>query len=159
MRRTVIGCVTIGFSICLGYLGYVLSTQANEPAFAFTTSVEPKPIDVNMHDFMEGVFQAPYRRLKQIMATEPKDAATWKALRSDALILAEGGNLILLRKPDKDLDAWQRYSVASRDAGGELVMAAKKKDFQGATVAYHAMLSHCNACHKQFLDGKQQLAP
>lgn len=32
--------------------------------------VMPKPVDVNMHDFMEGVFQAPYRRLKVAMAME-----------------------------------------------------------------------------------------
>src|SRR4051812_3057421 len=30
-----------------------------------------KPVPVNMHDFMEGVFQSPYRRLKAAMATEP----------------------------------------------------------------------------------------
>src|SRR5436190_23732152 len=70
-----------------------------EPAKA-----EPKPVPVNMHDFMEGVFQAPYKRLKTAMTAEPKDNAGWKAVRSDALILAEGGNLLLVRLPEKDAD-------------------------------------------------------
>jgi len=123
------------------------------------TKATPKPVPVNMHDFMEGVFQSPYKRLKTGMAAEPKDAAGWKAIRSDALILAEGGNLLLLRLPEKDVDLWTKYSVDSRDAGADMVKAAKAKDFAGAKKAYELMLTHCNACHKKFEDGKHILAP
>lgn len=121
--------------------------------------VAPKPVPVSMHDFMEGVFQSPYKRLKAGMAAAPTDAAAWKALRSDALILAEGGNLLLIRLPEKDGDLWAKYSADSRDAGAELVKAAKAKDFPGAKKAYEAMLNHCNACHKKFEDGKHILTP
>src|SRR5947207_3200820 len=78
---------------------------------ADTKSEKPaaKPVPVNMHDFMEGVFQSPYRRLKAAMATEPKNDAEWKALRSDALILAEGGNLLLMRLPEKEGGHWTKY--------------------------------------------------
>jgi cytochrome c556 len=117
------------------------------------------PVDVNMHDFMEGMFQAPYRRLKVALATEPKDAAGWKAVRSDALILAEGSNLLLTRKPKADAELWSKHSVASRDSGAELLKAAKAKDYTAARKAYVAMLDHCNACHKKFEDGKHILAP
>ncbi|MFO0811420.1 MAG: hypothetical protein U0746_22550 [Gemmataceae bacterium] len=117
------------------------------------------PVTTSMHDFMESVFQSPYRRLKTAMATEPKDNAGWKAIRSDAMILAEGGNLLLTRKPEKNADKWDEFSAASRDAGADLFRAAKKKDFATAKKAYASMLNHCNACHKQFDDGKNQLAP
>ncbi len=120
---------------------------------------EAVPVPVSMHDLMEGAFQAPYRRLKAGLAAEPKDAAAWKAIRSDALILAEGGNGLLARKPAKDADEWARYSVASRDAGAALFKAAKAKDAPAAKKAYEAMLGHCNACHKKFEDGKHMLAP
>lgn len=119
----------------------------------------PRPVPVNMHDFMEGVFQSPYKRLKAAMAAEPKDAAGWRAIRSDALILAEGGNLLLLRLPKKDADLWIKSSVDSRDSGADLVKAARAKDFTGAKKAYEAMLHHCNACHKKFEDGKHILTP
>jgi hypothetical protein len=112
-----------------------------------------------MHDFMEGVFQSPYKRLKTAMAAEPRDAAGWKAIRSDALILAEGGNFLLLRLPEKDADVWARHSADSRDAGAKVVKAAKAKDFSGAKKAYEAMLGHCNACHKKFEEGKHILTP
>lgn len=121
--------------------------------------VEIVPVPVNMHDFMEGVFQGPYRRLKTAMAAEPKDNAGWKAVRGDALILAEGGNLLLTRKPEKDAAEWSKYSAASRDSGADLVKAARAKDFPAAKKAYEAMLGHCNACHKKFEDGKHILAP
>ncbi len=119
----------------------------------------PVPVDVSMHDFMEGVFQGPYRRLKASIAAEPKDNAGWKAIRSESLILAEGGNLLLLRKPEKDAEKWTEYSIASRDAGAEVFKAAKKKDYAAAKKAYQTMIVSCNACHKQFDGGKNQLAP
>jgi mono/diheme cytochrome c family protein len=93
------------------------------------------------------------------MATAPADNPAWKALRSDALILAEGSNLLLLRKPEKDAEAWAKFSVDSRDAGAELVKAGKQRDFAAAKAAYEKMLTHCNACHKQFDNGKHQLEP
>ncbi len=117
------------------------------------------PVPTSMHDFMEGVFQGPYKRLKLVMIAEPKDNAGWKAIRGDALILAEGGNLLLLRKPEKDADEWTKYSVASRDAGADMVKAAKAKDYPASKKAYEAMLNHCNACHKKFDNGKNQLVP
>jgi hypothetical protein len=126
---------------------------------SLVASGEVKPIDVNMHDFMEGVFQAPYKRLKIAMAQEPKDNAAWKAIRSDALILAEGGNLLLSRQPEENKADWIQHSELSRDAGGEFVAAAKKKDFAAAKVAYEKMLTHCNDCHKQFEEGKHILTP
>jgi hypothetical protein len=119
----------------------------------------PVPVETSMHDFMEGVFQGPYRRLKVSMAAEPKDNAGWKAIRGEALILAEGGNLLLLRKPAMDAEEWVKYSAASRDAGADLFKAAKAKDFTASKKAYEAMLTHCNACHKKFDDGKNQLTP
>jgi hypothetical protein len=112
-----------------------------------------------MHDFMKGLFQGPYRRLKAGIASEPKDNAGWKVIRSEAIILAEGGNLLLMRKPEKDADKWTEYSVASRDAAAEVFKAAKKKDFVGAKKAYLTMIAACNDCHKRFDDGKNQLMP
>lgn len=153
--------VVAGLAVML-VVAYGLSSQATaeQPGAA-----DDKPadqgvaLDTSMHDFMEGVFQGPYRRLKAAMETETKSNATWKSIRGETLILAEGGNLLLLRKPKKDVEAWIKYSVASRDAGAEMLKAAKKKDAAATMKAYRAMLTHCNACHKQFDNGKNQLEP
>src|SRR5579862_5043618 len=60
------------------------------------------PVDRSMHEFMEYYFQPTYLRLKPVMAAAPADNAGWKAIKADSLLLAEGGNLLLLRTPLRD---------------------------------------------------------
>ena len=120
---------------------------------------ESIPVEQSMHEFMEYVFQPTYLRLKAQMAAEPPDNKAWKAVKSDALILAEGGNLLLIRQPEKDTKSWQDLSAQVRGLGGELYQAAKKKDYKSAHQHYKAMLIKCNACHQQFAKGEHQLEP
>lgn len=123
------------------------------------SAAEPQPVETDMHEFMEYVFQPTYKRLKPAMASEPKDNAVWKEIKSTSLILAEGGNLLLFRVPEKNAAAWNADSIAVRDLGGELYRAAQKKDYPTALTHYKAMLTKCNSCHNQFADGKHQLSP
>lgn len=122
-------------------------------------AAEPQPVEDDMHEFMEYVFQPTYKRLKAAMATEPSENGAWKEIKSTSLILAEGGNLLLERAPEKDTAAWDEYSIAVRTLGGDLYHAAKKKDYAAASTAYKAMLQKCNACHDKFAHGEHQLAP
>lgn len=119
----------------------------------------PLVIEDSMHEFMEYVFQPTYRRLKVTMATEPESNSGWKAMKSDALILAESCNLLFPRTPDEDGDDWKKFSADSRTYGADLYQAARAKDFDKATGAYKMMLNSCNACHRQFENGKHILKP
>jgi hypothetical protein len=119
----------------------------------------PVPVKASMHDYMEALFQGPYKRLKPAMAAEPKDTAGWKVIRSEALALAEGSNGLFLRKPEQEAAEWTKHSVASRDAAAEVYKAARAKDFGAAKKAYTTMLGHCNACHKKFDEHNHQLEP
>jgi len=119
----------------------------------------PEVVEDSMHEFMEYVFQPTYRRLKVTMAAEPVDNGGWKALKSDSLILAESCNLLFARLPEKDADDWARHATASRTEGSALYQAARSKDFVKATSAYKKMLNNCNACHRQFENGKHILVP
>jgi len=139
-------------------LGAYFQTTANAVP-ASDLALQMVPVDTNMHDFMEGMFQAPYRRLKASIAAEPTDNNGWKAIRSDVLILAEGSNLLVLRKQEKDQAKWDEISVASKNAGEMAFKAAKTKNFAETRKAYESMLVHCNDCHKTFANGKHQLAP
>ena len=118
-----------------------------------------RPVDDDMHHFMEYVFEPSYKRLKTQMAEEPKDKEGWKAIKGDSLTLAEVANLLMTRAPDEDADAWREQSAAVRVHGGELYQAARKSDFAAARKAYVTMLNNCNACHTKFADGKHQLQP
>ena len=165
MRQRLGWMVVLGCVFCIGMVNWKSTNLANATGAAEVAADEPstepgpKPVDVTMHDFMEGAFLFPYRRLKEQMATEPTALPAWKAIRSDALILAEGGNLLLIRTPKEDVADWNRYSIESRDAGQAMIKAAKKKDFEKTTEHYKQMLVHCNACHDQFANGKHQLEP
>jgi len=117
------------------------------------------PVEESMHEFMEYVFQPTWLRLKASMAAAPADNKGWKAVKSDALILAESCSLLFARKPDEHGEDWVKHAAASKTHGAELYKAAKEKNFEAATMAYKAMLNNCNACHKQFEDGKHILQP
>jgi hypothetical protein len=117
------------------------------------------PVDRSMHEFMEYYFQPTYLRLKGVMAAAPAGNPNWKAIKADSMILAEGGNLLLLRTPLKDPARWNEMSVAVRDAAGQLYKAARKRDIEATRKSYEQMLINCNSCHKQFAAGKHMLAP
>lgn len=118
-----------------------------------------EPVESDMHEFMEYIFQPTFRRLKPAMASEPTEKSVWKAIKSDALILAEGGNLLLDRQPEDDRADWVKHSVQVREFGGQLYRAAKAKDYATARSHYESMTQNCNACHHQFAGGEHILAP
>ncbi len=132
------------------------SLQAAPPE---TTSGAAKPVESDMHEFMEYVFQPTFKRLKPVMAAEPADNAAWKTIKADGLILAEGGNLLLIRQPKDDAADWVNHSVQVRDFGGQLYRAAKAKDYTNARKHYESMVKNCNACHQQFAGGEHILTP
>lgn len=119
----------------------------------------PKPVEADMHEFMEYVFQPTYLRLKPAMAAEPKDRGGWKTIKADSLSLAEAGNLLIGRSPEKDDKVWDEMSIAVRESGGSLYQAAKKKDYKEARQHFETMLKKCNACHDKYAGGEHQLSP
>ena len=126
-----------------------------------TTASEsiPRAVETSLHEFMEYVFEPPYKRLRELLAAEPAETRAWKAVKSDSLILAEAENLLLLRLPAEGANAWSRDAVATRDSGSQLYQAARAKDYPSARQSYLGMLDRCNTCHKHFAEGKHQLKP
>jgi hypothetical protein len=120
---------------------------------------QAEPVETDMHEFMEYYFEPTYHRLKASMAVENKDRPVWKAIKADAMILAEGGNLTLQRTPDEDSAAWNQFSVDVREHGKALYTAARQQNAAAARKSYETMLKRCNACHDKFADGEHQLEP
>jgi len=140
--------------------GWLWSESATQNAVAAEEASDAaEPVEPDMHEFMEYVFQPTFKRLKPAMAEAPADNAGWKAIKADSLILAEGGNLLLSRQPDEDAADWVKHSVQVRDFGGQLYRAAKAKDYEAARKHYTSMVQNCNACHHQFANGEHILAP
>lgn len=136
-------------------------TASNPTVFAANKAAAPAPeaVEDDMHEFMEYVFQPAYKRLKPAMASAPADNSGWKVIKAESLLLAEGGNLTMLRAPENHADAWNKVSAEVREHGKALYAAGRKKNFEAAQTAYRAMLQSCNQCHKQFAGGEHQLKP
>ena len=64
-------------------------------------------------------------------------------LGNDAMILAEGGNLLLTRMPSGDKKAaWESHSKKVRELGQQLYLSAKKKEGARSDRTYRAMLKN-----------------
>ena len=152
MKRTLLALAAIVLAVSSTAIWFVSAAAA--PA-----GPQAAPVEKDMHEFMEYVFEPTYKRLKTAMAAAPADNAGWKGIKSDALILAEGGNLLLVRTPAENGPAWNELSAIVRDLGGKLYQSAKAKDYPSARQNYEAMLLKCNACHDKFAEGEHQLMP
>ena len=148
-------------SLFAGLAAGVFWTTASTPVAAYPGEKADAalPVESDMHEFMEYVFQPTYKRLKTAMASKPANNQDWKGIKADSLILAEAGNLMLIRKPEEDAADWSKHSIQVRDFGGQMYRAAKAKDYQLAKKHYESMISNCNACHHQFAGGEHILKP
>lgn len=140
---------------------FLYCSTAVRTTFAESKQSAPTPVAVedDMHEFMEYVFQPPYKRLRAALVEEPKDNNAWKSVKSDSLILAESANLLLTRAPEDNGPDWVAHSISVRKAGSTLYQSAKKRDYQATKKSFGSMLNKCNACHRQFEEGKHILKP
>src|SRR5947208_10569444 len=64
---------------------------------------------------MEGLANANYQGLEKLLKGKPADADTWAFARGQALLIAETGNLLLLRPPrNQGRDVWMRRATDLR---------------------------------------------
>lgn len=99
---------------------------------------------------MEGLAGPNSRALGKLLATKPKEAEAWTFARGQALLLAETGNLLLLRPPKVagTDDAWAANAMELRERAAALSRAAAAKDYLQARAALAAVANACNRCHQ-----------
>src|SRR3954469_1524063 len=125
----VLGLVALGLGLSLTPLG----AQAPRPA---TPTPSPPAAPPRLEAvaetklLMEGLAQANYRGLEKLLKEQPADADTWVFARGQALLLAETGNLLLLRPPRNQGErAWMKYAQELREAGAGLGKHLQSKDY------------------------------
>jgi hypothetical protein len=100
---------------------------------------------------MDGLNQSNYRGLEKLLKKKPDDAETWQFVRGQALIIAETGNLLLLRPPrNSGQDAWFTHAMGLRDAAADLARKASDRDYDGSQTALLNVAEACNKCHTTF---------
>lgn len=82
----------------------------------------------------------------------PNDEASWKSVRSNALILAESGNLLMMEGRAKDNGAWVEMSKSMVDGAVLAKRAAEAKDAEAVSKASDQIVAACMRCHEPYRD-------
>ncbi|MHB1425138.1 MAG: hypothetical protein ACYC3I_18360 [Gemmataceae bacterium] len=101
---------------------------------------------------MEGLAQPNFRGVeKHLQGKGPPDVDTWMFARGQALLMAETGNLLLLRPPRNDgRDTWMRRAMDMRESAGELSRRLANRDLPRSRTALMDVATKCNNCHQTF---------
>lgn len=101
---------------------------------------------------MEGLANPNLRGLGKLLRDKPKDAEAWGFARGQALLIAETGNLLLIRPPKTATgeDRWMTHATELREAGAALARAAAAKDYAKSRSALAGTANACNRCHQAF---------
>lgn len=83
----------------------------------------------------------------------PKNQHEWDALRAQALLLAESGNLLMMPGRARDQENWIKYSKIMIDIGKTAFKAAQAKDLDGIRALNDPLNDVCVNCHLQYRPG------
>jgi uncharacterized membrane protein len=132
--------------------GLFLSFAHSQPA----KKAIPKPEPVaETKLLMEGIADPNAKALGKLFAAKPKDAEAWALARGQALLLAETGNLLMMRPPKTKAseDSWLTHAGDLRESATALARAAAAKDYLQARTALAGVANACNRCHQTFRVG------
>jgi hypothetical protein len=100
---------------------------------------------------MEGLLNSNYRSLNKLLKTKPADLDTWVFARGQAIIIAETGNLLLLRPPrNTGRDTWMKIAMDMRSDAAALARAISARDHPTSRAAMTRLTAACNRCHTAF---------
>jgi hypothetical protein len=100
---------------------------------------------------MEGMAHANFRSIARLLQKKPADAETWVFVRGQALLVAESGNLLLLRPPrNSGRDTWMKLGMDMRTQAGALAREVASRDWTRSKKALGDLSNACNRCHQTF---------
>src|SRR5262245_46642879 len=100
---------------------------------------------------MEGLTHPNFQGMEKILKSEEIDSDSWVFARGQALLIAETGNLLMLRPPKTSgQDAWMKAAGELRDAGTGMAQTIATRDRARSRSALTNLAATCNACHQTF---------
>ena len=100
---------------------------------------------------MEGMTLPNYRGLEGQLQKKPADAEGWTFVRGQSLLIAESGNLLMLRPPkNQGQDAWMRLATDLRERATDVARQAANRNYDKTVSAVTDLTSSCNRCHQTF---------
>jgi hypothetical protein len=84
---------------------------------------------------------------------KPQNDHDWGILRTNALNLAESGNLLMMPGRARDQNDWIKDAKMLVDVGQAAYKAAQKKDLQAVVDLNEQLYVSCTKCHSQYRPG------
>jgi hypothetical protein len=135
---------TSGVILC----GWSAHSQNPPPGAKFTPKLEPV---AETKLLMEGLMHPNFRGLERTLAQKAPEAQAWTFARGQALLIAEGGNLLMLRPPkNKGEQAWFERSMEIRGLASQLALVMARKDLERGRASLKTLANSCNRCHQTF---------
>ena len=121
---------------------------------------QPRPVAVAETSLiMEGIAHANFKGLERMLKEKPEDTEAWTFARGQALLIAETGNLLLMRPPkNQGQDAWNKNAVELREAATRLGRSVASRDLNECRARLIEVANSCNKCHTSF-QVKTRLTP
>jgi len=108
---------------------------------------------------MEGIAHANFKGIEKRLKKKPDDADAWTFTRGQALLIAETGNLLLLRPPkNQGAESWNKFAVELRESATRLARATAAQDLNTSRSRLIEVANACNKCHTVF-QVKTRLTP
>jgi hypothetical protein len=80
----------------------------------------------------------------------PRTTEEWAHVRSNAMILTESGNLLMMAPRAKDGGDWMKMAQALVDVASVALRAADAKDAEGLLKVGGEIDETCENCHKKY---------
>ena len=96
------------------------------------------------------VYPAANDLLLSIARGGPKDDKEWMAAQRNAVLLAESGNVLMMRGRARDQGDWMKNARMLVDAGAAAYRAARAKDTKALIAVDTPINASCVSCHKQY---------
>ena len=136
--------VVCGGLVAVLAVGWVTAQQVPKPVPKLDPVAETKLL-------CEGINLANFRGLERLLKEKPAEAEAWAFARGQALLIAENGNLLLLRPPkSQGQDAWMTRASELRATATSLARSAAERDHLQCRAKLHDVAAVCNRCHQNF---------
>jgi hypothetical protein len=94
--------------------------------------------------------------LLYIQRNPPQNDRDWETLQMQALMLAESGNLLMMKDRAKNQGEWMKDARALVDAGLLAVKATRARDMQAVLALNEPIVNSCVTCHRKFRSGRRE---
>src|ERR1043165_3652697 len=121
--------------------------QANTPPF--------QPV-ATINEIMDAITLPYSDALLYIQRNPPQSDKDWETLQRQALMLAESGNLLMMKERAKNQGDWMKDARALVDAGMAAAKATRAKDMQAVLALNEQIVNSCVPCHRKFRSSRRE---